>query len=211
MKKTTIIYLLVLFVGAAGLWVILRLGNRLQAAADLTGTWTLQSGLLGPDAGAAESLGEGFEIDQSGQFFRIRFSSGRRMNLRARQLPRGIIGQTPVEVDLGNDRWQLKGTVRQQDGRLMGNFHLTGPRPARFAAYRDPPTAAEPPPPIEPELPAVVIPATQAAAAPEPTAPATIAEARPVYSGDPVDIESHTSPIRPACPSESRRPSTLPL
>ena len=153
MKRHTYIYVLVLLVGAAGLWLVLKVGNHLEASADLGGSWRIESGPLGPGADGPENLGDGFDIDQSGQFLRVRFASGRRLDLRARQMPRGPITEQPVEVDLVGDHWELKGTVsRSPEGALIGNFRLTGPEKARFIAYRDPHTPQEPSP-TEPMLP----------------------------------------------------------
>jgi len=203
MKRPTSIYLLVLLVGAAGLWTVLKLGSHLQASADLGGSWRIESGPLGPGADGPESLGEGFIIDQSGQFLRVRFASGRRLDFRARTMPRGQIGEQPVELELVADPWELKGSIsRTPEGALIGSFRLSGPERARFIAYRDVPTTQDPSP-IEPTLPTdAPAPPTQISSAAPLTQPAAgllpLDPIRPPAEGaSPTQV---SSPLEPTVP-----------
>ncbi|QOV89531.1 hypothetical protein [Humisphaera borealis] len=166
MKHQSLIYVVMLVVAAGGLWAVMRLGSRLDAAADLGGEWTFDSGPLGPEADGPERLGKGFHIDQSGRFLRVRFDNGRQLDLRAQQLPEGAIGGNPLPVELKDSLWHMSGTVREENGKLIGVFTLKGPERARFVAYRAP-LETEKAPAVAPSLPAS--PRAAAAAAPKST------------------------------------------
>ena len=202
MKRQTLVYLLILIVAAGGLWAVLRLGARLDAAADLGGDWTFDSGPLGPEADGPERLGKGFHIDQSGRFIRVRFDNGQQLDLRAQQLPQGAIGGSPAPVELSDSRWQMSGAVRRENGKLIGVFTLKGPERARFIAYRipletDKTSAAAPNRPAPRPSADVSAPPSQAAPAATPTAPVVaLADEKPAdgAKGAPAQVGPAVAP-----------------
>src|SRR4051812_31251253 len=98
MSKPTLVYAVMLVACAGGMWGILRAGATLSAVTDLTGTWTIDGGPLGPVPGGPESLGGHFTVEQSGRFLRVHFERGRMLDLKAVVVPSGAVTQpTPVE------------------------------------------------------------------------------------------------------------------
>lgn len=193
MKKQTIVYALVLVLSSLGLWGVLRVGSRLQAAADLTGQWTFESGPLGPEADGPERLGKGFTIDQSGKFLRVRFDNGRQIDLRANQLPTGNLGDTLVPVELAGSAWKMSGTVRSENGKLIGSFTLRGPERARFVAYRLPQEAEKAP---------AVAPATPAG----PSASADLQDAAASDSADAIALSTVGDPAKSTTSPSDQHP-----
>ncbi|MDB5296539.1 MAG: hypothetical protein JWO31_2522 [Phycisphaerales bacterium] len=152
MSKPSLVYLAVFVLCVGGVWGILRAGAGLQAVADLTGDWRVESGPLGPGPGGPERLGESFSVDQSGRFLRVRFSGGRVLDLKATTAPLGRLGDDPVTFELVNGRQHMTATVRRDpSGHAAGSFVLTGPETAAFVARRAPPGEKETepgPPPV---------------------------------------------------------------
>jgi hypothetical protein len=153
---------------------------------------------LGPGSAGPEHLGDTFHIEQSGRFIRIRFESGRLLDLRAAEIPTGRIGPTPTPIELADKRWKLTGTLHQEGQSLVGLFSLQGPRPAQFVAYRTPPEVEGPPPitnDVEP-APAPEGPGTQPVAIAGSTKPATQPH------GEPMPADTGTRPATVDLPTE---------
>ena len=138
MSKPTIVYATILTVCGAGLWGILRTGSDLAAVTDVAGEWRIESGPLGPSPGGPERLGTSFVLDQSGRFFRVRFSRGQVMDLKATTAPMGRLGDRPAQFELTAGQQRLAATVWRDGKRVAGSFRLTGPEVAEFVAYRVP-------------------------------------------------------------------------
>ena len=161
MSKPTLVYATILAACAAGLWVIHRAGSDLTAVANLSGEWRIESGPLGPSRGGPERLGDSFVFDQSGRFFRVRFSGGRVMDLKATTAPRGRLGDEPAAFELTGGQQRLAATIRRDGDRLAGAFVLTGPDAAEFVAHRVSGGGGKPAPPAQPSPPQPAGPSTR--------------------------------------------------
>ena len=126
-----------LAVCVGGLWLILRLGGRLKAPADLSGAWELISYSPAPE-GEPEDENRPrpiLHIDQSGRFFEFRFPDGRVFDLRAANESLSAPGGQPDTVHLSGKTWRLVAQVKDE-GRSM-SAQLTGPEGAStFTARR---------------------------------------------------------------------------
>ena len=85
MHRATVVYILMIFACAVGLWGVLVYGNRLQAPEDLAGKWTLSPISQTAAHPQSASYGPAMTIDQSGQFFQVSFENGPRLDLRLQE------------------------------------------------------------------------------------------------------------------------------
>src|SRR4051812_18276309 len=115
MNKATAIYVIVLLLSAAGLWLILRAGSNLHAPTDLSGSWEIG----GEDPGTLEALGEKVSIEQSGQFFQLSFERGLTVDLR-------LMDETSGGLLFAGPKWQLNAIGERPGGPFI--FRLTGPQ-----------------------------------------------------------------------------------
>ncbi|HEX8914879.1 MAG TPA: hypothetical protein VF796_21175 [Humisphaera sp.] len=152
MSKPTVVYAVMLIACAGGMWGILHAGASLSAVTDLTGTWQIDGGPLGPVPGGPDTLGGTFAVEQSGRFVRVRFDRGRVLDLKAVTVPAGkVTHPTPVEFTDGTTR--LTGTLGPaKDGGLAGSFTLVGPkRTTQFLAHRPGAKVPEAKPEVRPQ------------------------------------------------------------
>ncbi len=125
MSRATVVYIIMLLACAAGVWLILRAGNRLKPPPDLNGTWEISRiQKLGSDEPPA--LGNEMTIEQSGRFVHIRFASGLKLDLKA-SVRDSSEANGSVTIDLSNGQWNLR--VRPDASELA----LLIDRPTRAA------------------------------------------------------------------------------
>jgi hypothetical protein len=123
MNKATAIYLVVLLLSAAALWLILRAGSNLRAPTDLSGSWEIG----GEEPATLESLGDTVSIEQSGQFFQLRFERGLTIDLR-------LVDATSGGLLFAGAKWQLNAIGQIPNGPFI--FRLTGPQRHTFTVSR---------------------------------------------------------------------------
>jgi hypothetical protein len=136
-SRATLVYVIMLVACAGGLWVILRVGNRLQAPPDLSGTWEI-SPIPGAAAAAPAELGRTMTVEQSGRYLQVRFAGGLAADLRLAEAPvvSGATAGPPIQL-VGRD-WRMTAVPR--DGGALA-VRLDGQRSAEFLARRPPPAS----------------------------------------------------------------------
>jgi hypothetical protein len=111
-KQPTLIYIGVLILFLAAMWLTLEIGTDfLTAAPDLHGRWTLAT----DDASNAES----FSIEQSGKYLQLTSSSGQKLDL--------VMTQTDPEPDrrnitLAGSGWTVSTSESDAGGGLQFTF-----------------------------------------------------------------------------------------
>ena len=105
MNRATIIYICVLTACAAGLWIVISLGDTLVPCQDLAGRWKLENKF---PAVTFLPYGPNVSVEQSGSFFQMSFEHGPKLNLKLidqkfNPLPGGQI----VVVSMQNGPWTI--------------------------------------------------------------------------------------------------------
>ena len=156
MNRATTVYILVVGLCAAGLWVILRAGRDMAPPPDIGGAWLLEPAVAGGPT--AELPGERLWVEQSGRYFQFRFGrpggGGQVLDLKATEWPEpGAAGQ--ARFLLTGDGWDV--SARLSERRRSMRVRMIGPTPVAFIARRsaeDVEVAPTPPPePVEPAPP----------------------------------------------------------
>jgi hypothetical protein len=130
MTRATTVYLSMFVVLGVGLWAVLALGARLQAPADLSGYWEVR-----PLGETVPPVGEGLTVEQSGKYARVRFETGRRLDLKLAELARQGQGQDEtVTARFTNDRWTL--TFEGKPAENTARVTVRGRGTATFEARR---------------------------------------------------------------------------
>ena len=130
MSRATLIYILMLVICAAGVWAIIRAGQRLQAPTDLSGLWYVG----GEDPAVPEHLGETVDVEQSGKFFRLNFSRGLRVDVRLAEPPDKPEAGENLDLIFEGPQWKLAAFGASADGPLI--FRLMGPERHTFTVTR---------------------------------------------------------------------------
>src|SRR5436190_22566204 len=117
MNRSTIVYVLMIGVFAAGLWLILGPGASLLSPPpqDLSGDWELAP--LPGTAGDVQTL----RVEQSGKFFNLTFAKGPSLRMKLiEQSPPNLIrlsgsdGQITFRGSDDSERWRLTAVGKSQ-------------------------------------------------------------------------------------------------
>ena len=130
MSRATLVYIAVIILSAAGLWLIVRAGRNLRAATDLSGVWVVG----GEDPAVPEQLGETIAIEQSGRFLRLNFERGLRVDVRLKDAPDNAKASENLEMLFEGPAWKLSAFGVGPEGPLI--FNLSGPEKHTFTVTR---------------------------------------------------------------------------
>jgi hypothetical protein len=155
MSRATLLYIIMLAVCAAGLWVILGFGANLTPPVDLSGQWDLTA----TDPRTAERLGETLDVAQSGRFLRLSFERGGKYDLKITREMRGGAAPPPAHAQIFELEAAGKACTLAASGAALNGsvtvafagperyrFVLTRPR-ADHSQAKDAAANAVPPPP----------------------------------------------------------------
>jgi hypothetical protein len=117
MSRSTVVYLVMLVVLVAGLWIVLEIGARLSPPEDLAGRWSVQS-TGGP---------VGLIVEQSGRYFQLTFDRQKPIALH-----RVGPGDGPIHLAGGKWKVEIDGPAGSDDRTL----HVSGPVPIDGPAHR---------------------------------------------------------------------------
>jgi hypothetical protein len=138
MSRATVVYIVILVAGVAGLWLIVRMGSTLTAPSDLSGVW----GVGGEDPALPALLGQTVYVEQSGRYLRLNFERGLQVDLE-------LVGETRpnpeteagLELRFEGRDWSLAARGSSAAGPLI--FRLDGPEQYTFTATRGRPDPNE--------------------------------------------------------------------
>ena len=144
MNRATAVYIIMLAVAVAGMWVILALGDTLTAPTDLAGQWELLppgekvSAVEKAAASTVDPMAAGkspmMAIEQSGRFFQVSFDDGTRLDLMLRRdadASASAAAQRAMELHGGH--WDMRVGLLASD---VVDVTLSGPRSGHWTARR---------------------------------------------------------------------------
>ena len=123
MTRAYAIYFLMAATLAAGLWLILTLGDSLRAPDDLAGAWTVHWDHTPPTEVPDKTV---MHIDQSGRFFTIRFHDGPTWRMKLNEKWRGAREGRQLSMILTGDTWTMRctGSIRQSEPRRVDDMRI---------------------------------------------------------------------------------------
>ena len=134
LNRATVVYGGMILSCAAGLWVVLSMGERLVPPEDLAGKWSLEPRNLAAGTAPKAAFGPGMDVDQSGRFFQIAIENGPQLSLKLDdQSYMDIPGMRIVRLALVGEPWRL--TIEGPPGGDEMVLRIAGPQLAQSGEW----------------------------------------------------------------------------